>query len=342
MSKILGFAVLLLSVMLMTVGLFLTQILQATHFSGTFEDKSQEEMEKMHMLYEYFGSFTRCLLSMFELTLANWAPVTRLLAEEVAEPFWFLCVVHKLIIGFAVIGVINGVILQETFSVALTDDMIMMRKKKRASEVLSKKMTTLFDYLDAGDGLNSGDGLLDFEEFEKLADLPEVQMWLASMDIETDDLRTLFNLLDDEKSGAISVDQLVDRIGRVKGAARSIDVLSLYQDVHHWMQLSLQMDDSDRPSVLGPRGGSMTNSVQSSSSGVSDDVTVGDRSGAVAVGDQAASIPSYRDAGLSQIKVGDMDRRASQHREISCVDTPVVGFSGINVPEVHSRSRSLD
>merc|ERR1719162_1257454 len=135
--------------MLTTVALFLTQILHAYYF----HEVSTSSPEKQHKLYEYFGSFTRCLMSMFELTLANWPPVTRLLAEEVSEWFMLLCVAHKLTIGFAVIGVINGVILQETFKIAATDDMLMVRQKKRGAALFRKKMMALFAALEHG-----GDG----------------------------------------------------------------------------------------------------------------------------------------------------------------------------------------
>merc|ERR1719498_1449333 len=170
----------------MTVALFLTQTLHATYFSDVYASTlSGADLEKHRKLFEYFGSFTRCLLSMFELTLANWPPVTRLLSEEVSEWFMILCLIHKITIGFAVIGVINGVILQETFKVAQTDDMVMVRQKKRATAILRKKMTLLFEALD-----NSGDGELDYEEFATISEIPEVKTWLAAMEIETEDMQT--------------------------------------------------------------------------------------------------------------------------------------------------------
>merc|ERR1711953_434846 len=116
MTWVLAWAVLLLSVILMAEALFLLQTLQALYFIDvTFESLSPEEAAIYRRMYEYFGSFTRCFLSMFELTLANWPPVTRLLTEKVSEPLMFFCLLHKLTIGFAVVGVINGVFMQETF-----------------------------------------------------------------------------------------------------------------------------------------------------------------------------------------------------------------------------------
>lgn len=223
MTVILFWAVLLLAIILMTEALLLSQLLQAFYFGDmAFESFSAKDFIVAHKMYEYFGSFTRCYLSMFELTLANWPPVTRLLAEEAGEYFMLVCVLHKLFIGFAVIGVINGVVLQETFKVASTDDHIMVRQKKRAAKLLQKKLSTLFRALD-----HSGNGELDSEEFSVIADIPEVKFWLASLDVETDDLQTLFNLIDDDGSGLVTIDELAARLPRIKGAARSIDVLSM-------------------------------------------------------------------------------------------------------------------
>merc|ERR1711987_41602 len=102
--------------MLFACGLFLTQLLQATTFKDA-PDPNANEQEKLvnETLFLYFGTFTRCLLSMFEITLGNWPPVARLLSENVTEWFTLVNVLHKLTIGFALVGVLNGVILQETF-----------------------------------------------------------------------------------------------------------------------------------------------------------------------------------------------------------------------------------
>ena len=66
------------------------------------------------------------------------------------------CLMHKLIIGFAVIGVINGVFLQETMKIAASDPDILKRQKRKAKERNSKQMNELFQHLDT-----SGDGVVD-------------------------------------------------------------------------------------------------------------------------------------------------------------------------------------
>ena len=51
--------------------------------------KNLEDLkDKFELVYTYFGTFSRSLLTMFEITLANWPPVCRALTENVTEP-WF-------------------------------------------------------------------------------------------------------------------------------------------------------------------------------------------------------------------------------------------------------------
>merc|ERR1719198_2777809 len=68
--------------------------------------------------FKLFGTFCRSILSMFELTLGNWVPITRFLCEKASEWFTFFLLVYHCIVAFAVVTVIRGIFLHETFQVA--------------------------------------------------------------------------------------------------------------------------------------------------------------------------------------------------------------------------------
>merc|ERR1712070_710498 len=80
------------------------------------------DLETRQQLFRYFGSFTRAMLTMFELTIANWVPVTRFLSENFGQMWGMWCVIYNCFVGFAVVTVIRGVFLRETFQVAAADD----------------------------------------------------------------------------------------------------------------------------------------------------------------------------------------------------------------------------
>ena len=79
-------------------------------------------------------------------------------------------------------------------------------------------MLDLFHALDV-----SEDGHLDFNEFAIIADNPGVQMWLSSLDIDTDDLKMMFHLMDVNGNGRVCAEEIVSQMPRFKGTARNID-----------------------------------------------------------------------------------------------------------------------
>ncbi|CAL1157567.1 unnamed protein product, partial [Cladocopium goreaui] len=106
---ILGWTAALLFLIQMLFALVLNQLLYGFYFSEELLKRDNEELrDRFELVYTYFGTFSRSLLTMFEITLANWPPVCRALTENVTEWFMIFFLVHKVTMGFAVIGVING------------------------------------------------------------------------------------------------------------------------------------------------------------------------------------------------------------------------------------------
>lgn len=223
---------------LMTCALVVNAVLRELYF-----DEMVATGARSQDLYRYFGTFTRSLYTMFEITLGNWPPVGRLLAEEVHEIFMLFSVIHKLVVGFAMVGVINGIFMQETFKVVATDDNIMVRQKQMQSVKFREKMRRLFRLSN-----RSGDGKLSLAEFKEVLTYDEVKFWLASMEFDTGDAELVFKLLAGE-SGCVTEQELTDGVAHMRGSGRSIDVVRL---LHAASRLELTMQ-----SVLSLLGGGM-------------------------------------------------------------------------------------
>jgi hypothetical protein len=195
--------------------MMLTDILRETYLSS---DKPIAEQKEVFI---YFGTFTRSILSMLELTLANWPPIARMLTENVSEWFAPVCMMHKLVIGFAVVGIINGVFMQETFKVASTDDYIMMRTQQQAGLRHEDNMRKLFALAD-----QDGDGRVNREDVEEAMNDPSVRSWIAAMELDCEDLDRMFALMDAEQGGVgfITKELFVHSMARMKGPARNLDV----------------------------------------------------------------------------------------------------------------------
>eukprot|EP00971_Amphidinium_carterae_P223799 4440556-Amphidinium_carterae.1 len=121
------------------------------------------------------------------------------------------------------------------------DDSIMMSQKNRQNDVHRQKMDTLFHYAD-----NDGNGSLDREEFQNILRKQEVRTWLAAMDLDVADVDTVFDLVANS-DGQVSAAELVDGVARLKGPARSIDVVALLKNVEtmeHRLMSKLNVHDA--------------------------------------------------------------------------------------------------
>merc|ERR1719301_105319 len=83
-------------------------------------------------------------------------------------------------------------------------------------------------------------GTLSWEEFHNHFQDPEVQAYYRSLELDMDECDDLFELIDIDGEGSISIDEFLQGIVRLKGGARKMDQMLLMdriqrmaQDVHH-------------------------------------------------------------------------------------------------------------
>jgi len=189
------------------------------------DDNSKGDKE---LVFMYWGTFSRSMLTLFEISLANFLPVTRAMMTNVSDLYLIFALVHKFCIGFAVVMVVTGVFVQETVKTAQTDNTIMLNQRERAAKLHSKKMGALFAVADA-----DGSGRLDKEEFEQVCQDPSVVSWLGAMGIDVHDASTVHALISERLgSDDLNAVELVKGMSIVKGAARNIDMAVLRRDTH--------------------------------------------------------------------------------------------------------------
>lgn len=219
MSALFWVAILLLVVQMM-FALFLNQILM-----NYMEDESQDPKDRQQ-IFEYFGTFSRAMLTMFELTLGNWVPVARTLQENVSGFLVAFSIAHKVSLGFACVGVVNGVFMQETFKVAQSDDAMLMRGAENRRKMHVKKMTEFLTYTD-----DSGDGKISNSEWTECLKNQQVQFWFAGQGVGLGEADRLFNCLETDGDGKLSPEELVAGVSRLQGPAKSLDLAFFKEDM---------------------------------------------------------------------------------------------------------------
>jgi len=186
-----------------------------------FWDNPDNSIEDRQAIFEYYGTFSKSLLSMFEMLLGNWYSITRELIK-VSEWYAILGVGHQLVFGFAVIEVMTGVFLHETFQIASLDDGIMTTQMTRKIKNNTEKMKVFFENADI-----DGDGFLDKLELEQVLQRKKVKEWLSGMGLEINDVVSAFAVLDKNGDGRLSIEEFVEGAWHLKGQARAIELAKI-------------------------------------------------------------------------------------------------------------------
>jgi len=213
-------AVLLILVQ-MTFALLLSQVLLFFLEDDAFDLADRRD------IFEYFGNFTRSMLSMFEITLGNWPPIARLLQEKVSSWFVVFSLLHKIIFGFACVAVINGVFMQETFKVAQQDDQIMLRTVETKKQAHRKKMQMFFTHANDDD-----DKVLSPEEWRDVLAEEKVRHWFTAQGLSISDPDLLWDILDTSGDRELDLEELIQGTARLQGPARSLDLAVLKMEHH--------------------------------------------------------------------------------------------------------------
>jgi len=216
-------SIFLLFVVMVMASLFLCQML-----SGAIEDVNIDPETRLWM-YRMYGTSTRATWTVFELTFSGgWPNYARILVEEVNPMYAFFFAGYIVTVVFAMFRIITALFLKDTLAVASADADTAIQEAERKKQAYAKKLLAFFEAADL-----SGDGLLSRDEFEAMLANPQIKTWFSLMDVDVFESAAFFDLLAD-RDGNVSASDFVKAIPRLKGQARSQDLMA----VHH---LSMKM-----------------------------------------------------------------------------------------------------
>jgi len=208
---------------LMTVcigsALFLSQSLHPFMEEGANAEDVQIEVFKL------FGTFSRSMLTMIEITLANWGPTARYLFENVHESTFIFFIVYRCMFCFCVLRVIAAVFIAETNRVLANDGELTLMRCHREQVATRRKLGTIFKDVD-GDG----DGTITYAELDEFLDNEELAQWLATVQMDAADFEKLFWLL--ETNGIVNIEKFIRMAAQLSGHAKTVDLLDLFKFIH--------------------------------------------------------------------------------------------------------------
>lgn len=181
-------------------------------------------------LRDHFGTLSKSGLTLF-MTMSNgisWNDVFLFLS--VLSPIYGVAFVAFVCITlFALLNVINGVFVETTLYAAKLDDIAVIEEEVRTRERYLERLHGIFHSLD----LNK-DGVLTSAEFD-LAFMDErVVALFNAAGIDPENSRILYNLIDRDLDGVVSLDDFWRGCMRLKGEAKALDLSRLQIDVN-WL-----------------------------------------------------------------------------------------------------------
>ncbi|CAK9101134.1 Sodium channel protein [Durusdinium trenchii] len=203
------------------------------------------EPSKREEVYMYYGTFTRTILTMFEILFANWGPPCHVLIENVNEWFAIFFLFYRCVLGFAVLNVVNAVFVQQTMKTASTDEELAFKQKEKDIALYTRKVKSLFQTMD-----QSGDGSINLEEFAKLVKSPKLKFWMSQLELEYHDLLSLFEFLDNG-DGEITLMEFIEGAARLKGSAKALDIWRLETKVEVLFEHVLHRMETERRFLSG-------------------------------------------------------------------------------------------
>jgi len=104
-------------------------------------------------------------------------------------------------------------------------EMVVQKEIEQKGEFVTI-MQQVFDELDTNNS-----GALSLEEFEKHIEDERVMAYLRTLEIEVSQVRTLFTLLDVDKTGEVDIEEFVGGCLRLRGGATNMDLAVLKYQV---------------------------------------------------------------------------------------------------------------
>lgn len=209
-------SMMLLGMTIIIGSIFMTQSLQS------YLQDEQEDLELRATVYTYFGNWSRCLITMFEMTLSigTWGKCGRIVIFNVSRWYALFFIGYLAWVSFAMIRVISALFIKDTLASADQDCAQVMSELNRDPEYI-KSVQRIYNKLDS-----DNDGSLSFSEMQQMLDDGRLRFYLKKLEIDPRELKGMLELVDDGDQ-LISFGEFLSGVMMLKVGSRGVDLATL-------------------------------------------------------------------------------------------------------------------
>jgi len=237
--------VLFWSMLLLWVVHFICGMVVCNLVQDFLSDPDADEDRKM-LVFTYYGTFSKTMITMFEITHVNYSRAARILQENVNEHWAWFFIAYRIFVGFAMLTVVRAVFLQQTLRVAEHDLEHTMRKKAKEIVKYKKRLEATFKEI-CGPDTNE----ITKDDFKEVLSQDAMSAWMLALDIQFDDVDKLFEILDSNANGGVGIEEFISVASRLRGQARSLDLFTVGAQLDRVEQLLVRQTRA-RPCVARP------------------------------------------------------------------------------------------
>jgi len=201
----------------------------------------------------YFGTVPRSMLTLFQVcTLDKWSDGIARHVKKNQPGMEYLFVAFIVFTTFGLLNLVVGVIVENTLASAKVNETKMKKKREKDRMRILNHLREFFEQSD-----EDGSGTLTIEEVQQAMKDPEAMNKLKLIDLPLEDPHEIFALLDVDQSGELSIDEFISGCMRIKGNAKSKDLLAVqiavdtlgtkFQELSHALETSsekiMQLDE---------------------------------------------------------------------------------------------------
>jgi len=217
--KSMFWAILLILIITYIVGICFLQA-GTTYLQESGKNLSEEEIATIK---EYWGRLSMAMLSLYMASTngTGWKEMANSLIP-VGYPFYMLFLLYIAFFMFVVMNTLTSLFIEATISNAEKDNHMLIRTELQKRSAYLQRAEELFQKMDQDE---SGD--ISEEEFRKHADDPEMLAFASSLELDVSDIAQFYSVLSCRGKYPVDMDTFVVGCLKLKGSARSLDLMGL-------------------------------------------------------------------------------------------------------------------
>jgi len=191
--------------------------------SSVAKDVYKYGIESKWSRYDYWGTVGKSMFSLFQLvTMDNWVRTLAwpVLEQNVLMILFFVFLLF--VVSFGLLNIILGVIVENTMAAAGRNAEKIIRMLDRSLKRVAQSLKEIFEATDA-----DGSGTLEREELAVALKKSHVQDKLRLINVSPSEMTEMFELLDYDSSGSVTIEEFNKGLLLIKGTAKSKEMMNL-------------------------------------------------------------------------------------------------------------------